>query len=447
MKLIGSVKRFAEDLFRNFGITPFREILKPEDFEDCARKCRRPVRKRAAPPEVITWLMMFAALITDSFATALARGWIQMKNVFAELPARVITAQAFAEGRKMLPVAFFQSLFSLLGERFAKAHQRALSWKGFRVLAGDGSVLTLPESKPLRAHFGCPSNQRTKRCRIQARLVAIVSIFTGFCSGFVLAPFASSEQKLLAQILSSIGRGDLLLLDRGFFGFGMLHAVINQGAQVLMRIQKHVRPAKIQKLANGVVLWTIRTNARQRRNWPGLPAEMTLRHVRYAPHGSRPILLLTSLTDPKIASDQEIADLYHFRWRIETVYRELKHVLDMQGLRSHTPEGILKEVHCHLLLNNLIRWLMQEAAEKQRGQDGLAIDYSFKGAYHAVIEYAPKMLYYEDKYLRILYEQLLASISAHPIDKRPGRSYPRATDRGEYAKRRRAARLKYKKPA
>jgi hypothetical protein len=447
MNNIGSSKEVAKELFRRFGLTPFREKLRSSDFDECAvANIQRAVRKRAAPPEVLTWLMMYAALTMDSFAAALRRGWMQMKGLFEELPDEVVTPQAFSNGRKRLPVAFFDALFGRLQQRFRQNHDRALRWKGLRVMAGDGSALTLPEHQSLRKHFGGPSNQRKGRCPIQARLVAIVSVFTGFCFGFKLARYASSEQKLLVGLLDNIGEGDLLLLDRGFFGFGMFHAVVAAGAELIMRIQKHVKPIRTQKLPNGVVLWTIHTSLSSRRKWPGLPQELTMRFVRFQPKGFRPIFLLTSLSDAGFASNEDIAQLYFYRWRIETVYRELKHVLDIQGLRSTTPEGILKELYCQMMLNNIVRWLMQEAAEKDVGETGLAIKYSFKAAVEAVNEYVPMMLYCPVFHLPLLYQQLLKSIASVPVVERPGRSYPRSSDRLRYAKRRRLSRRRSQRP-
>ena len=99
-----------------------------------------------------------------------------------------------------------------------------------------------------------------------------------------------------------------------------------------------------------------------RRKDPDLPEIITARLLRYQWPGFRPSWLLTSLLDVLAHPFGELVDLYHRRWQIETIYREWKHGLDIQNLRSHTPSGVHKEVYAHLLLSNLVRWVMTDAA-------------------------------------------------------------------------------------
>ena len=111
-----------------------------------------------------------------------------------------------------------------------------------------------------------------------------------------------------------------------------------------------------------------------RRNCPDLPEALICRLIRYQRPGFRPSWLLTSLTDTDLCTREELTDLYHRRWSIETIYREWKHSLDIQNLRSQTPRGILKEVHVQLMLSNLMRWIMTEALE---GTDQTPVNLSF----------------------------------------------------------------------
>ncbi len=92
--------------------------------------------------------------------------------------------------------------------------------------------------------------------------------------------------------------------------------------------------------------WLVRfyPHARARRKCPGLPSELLCRLIRYQFRGFRSSWLVTSLTDTQRYTREELIHLYHQRWTLETIYREWKHGLDIQNLRSHTPVGILKEI-------------------------------------------------------------------------------------------------------
>ncbi len=162
-----------------------------------------------------------------------------------------------------------------------------------------------------------------------------------------------------------------------------------------------------------------------RRKDPDLPDVITARLLRYQWPGFRPSWLLTSLHDPQAYPYTELVDLYHRRWQIETIYREWKHGLDIQNLRSHTPAGVMKEIYAHLLLSNLVRWVMTDAVE---GTEYHPIDLSYLAALTQIKNALLQMSRVDSRRLSAIYQQLLADVRRSRIRKRPGRSYPRRSD-------------------
>ncbi len=163
-----------------------------------------------------------------------------------------------------------------------------------------------------------------------------------------------------------------------------------------------------------------------RRKDPDLPKVITARLLRYQCPGFRASWLLTSLLDPQAYPHSELVGLYHRRWQIETVYREWKHGLDIQNLRSHTPAGVLKEVYAHLLLSTLVRWVMTDAVQ---GLELHPVDLSYLTALTHVQNASLHMLRVNPRRLPEIYQQLLRDIRRARIRKRPGRSYPRRLDK------------------
>jgi hypothetical protein len=162
-----------------------------------------------------------------------------------------------------------------------------------------------------------------------------------------------------------------------------------------------------------------------RRKDPDLPKLITARLLRYQWPGFRPSWLLTSLRDPQAHPYTELVDLYHRRWQIETIYREWKHSLDIQNLRSHTPAGVIKEIYAQLLLSNLVRWVMTEAVE---GTELHPVDLSYLTTLTHIQNALLVMLRLDLRRLSRIYQQLLTDIRRARIRKRPGRSYPRRSD-------------------
>lgn len=167
------------------------------------------------------------------------------------------------------------------------------------------------------------------------------------------------------------------------------------------------------------------TAAVQRRH-AVVPPVLEGRLIRYHRTGFRPAWVLTSLLDGDAFPRAEVIKLYHRRWQIETIYREWKHGLDIQNLRSRTPTGVVKEICAHLLLSNLVRWVMTEATENTELR---AVDLSYVSALNHVKNAVLQMLRADAGRISVIYSHLLHDVRSTRIRRRPGRSYPRCSVR------------------
>ena len=203
-----------------------------------------------------------------------------------------------------------------------------------------------------------------------------------------------------------------------------MHAITQRKAHFLMRISEQTQglAKRTQQLGPDDWLVEFHPNARCRRENPAMPETLKFRLIRYQLPGFRPSWLLTSLLDPQSFSYTELVAFYHQRWRIERIYCEWKHALDIQNLRSHTPAGIIKELHAQVLLSNLVRWVMSDAVE-DTGKT--TVEFSFECALTALENALIKMLRASPSQIQQIYAELLAEIRRAPIRQRPGRHYPR----------------------
>ena len=82
------------------------------------------------------------------------------------------------------------------------------------------------------------------------------------------------EAHLAKGLLRSISAGMLVLLDRGFYSAALLHALVQQGAQVLGRLASNrLMGTPTRVLADGSVLFTL--------NDAHLPQPLTVRVISY----------------------------------------------------------------------------------------------------------------------------------------------------------------------
>jgi Transposase DDE domain len=350
-----------------------------------------------------------------------------------------VSEEAFAKARQRMPLAFWVALILLLGERFEAQHGAALCWRGFRLLAIDGTRLTLPDEQALRAFYGTAKNGKGSH-NAQARMVLLQSPLTRLPIAYQLQPVQVGEITMARQLSASLRAHDLLLLDSGYFSYGLLWDIQRRQAFFCVRVQRRIN-LRTQRCLQGqrdrLVRWTPKDSRCQWRR-EGLPKAIDLRLIEYQVPGYRTIKLLTNVLSPRKLSYQHFSrlttmpgvgekllpGLYHLRWQIETSFAELKLELHMEGgLRSRKPAGIAYEVAGHVVLYLLIRWLIVEAA-LAKGLNPLRI--SFRHALRELYLMWPSLVASSADWVEvILLPRLLERIASHVVPLRAGRSYPR----------------------
>ena len=104
--------------------------------------------------------------------------------------------------------------------------------------------------------------------------------------------------------------------------------------------------------------------------YAALPESLLVRELRYTIKRRgfrvREVTLVTTLLDPQRYPATELAQLYLRRWRIETNFGHLKTTLGMDVLHCKTVAGVQKEATMFVLVYNLVRMVMREAAQRQQ---------------------------------------------------------------------------------
>ena len=216
---IGSHRSCPSHILQQFGLTPFRDILPPKEFETVATLAGcEPSRKRTLIPEVVFWLMAYVGLEKQSMTQGLTQAWGMVRAVCPEIKESCVTESAFSQARARVPLRFWRALWNRLRQAYEDKFPSCMLWKNkHRVLAGDGSEVDLPNMPEIVEHFGRPKNGKGSSLTPQARLVALCSVFTGFCIAFTCTALGFTEHDALRHLIRRLRLNDLLLLDRGFF--------------------------------------------------------------------------------------------------------------------------------------------------------------------------------------------------------------------------------------
>ena len=155
-----------------------------------------------------------------------------------------------------MPLEYWMALLMLLSSRFEREYSRQIRWKGFRLLAMDGTSIGLHQWPRLKAHFGTAAthgNQRT----VQARMVMLQMPLVRMPYRYELAPLNVGETTLAMRLAEHLKRNDLLLIDRGFWSYALFCEVQRQGAYFGIRLKKGQGFNRVRRLGkdDSLVRW------------------------------------------------------------------------------------------------------------------------------------------------------------------------------------------------
>jgi hypothetical protein len=327
-------------------------------------------RQRLLPARVVVYLVLAMALFSGQAYEEVARllvgglAWAKRWRGSWQVP----TTKAITRARERLGPEVLERLFAEVARPLASKQTQGAWYRGWRVLAIDGTTLDVPDTQANTAAFGRPATHRGERTAFpQVRVLALVECGTHAICDAALGSYATGETTLAPSLFGSLGRGMLVLADRLFAGAELWRAATATGAELVWRTRTNAVLPVDRPLADGSYLSRIRAaDDRRAKRDPVVVrvVEYTLGKDPGRPQRPAPYRLLTTILDPAAAPAAELAALYHQRWEFETTLDELK--THQRGpsvvLRSKSPELVRQEVWGMLLVHHAIRALMHQAA-------------------------------------------------------------------------------------
>lgn len=192
------------------------------------------------------------------------------------------------------------------------------TWKGHRLFAIDGSKLNVPRKL---IHEGYWVPQRTSRHYPYAMMRCLYDIeFVEY----------NNELACTEKHFDCLNRDAVVIFDRGYFSYYMLHQVIKNNVNAIFRIQEGNRNKEIRDFSNShykdtTIIYTpseaVKSDLRKRNRLFEFPS-ITLRLIKYHHEGTEYILATTLIEkndyDYKV---EDFGDLYHQRWKVEELYK------------------------------------------------------------------------------------------------------------------------------
>jgi len=279
------------------------------------------------------------------------------------------TKGAFCLQRAKLNHCFFSVWNTWLVKNFYQYYgAKVKRWRGFRLLAVDGSTAYLLNNKEVIEHFGTQDNQRGRVP--MARVFQVYDVLNKMIVFGGIHPIKESERKLLINEIDRLYDDSLIICDRGFPSYSLIYLLNNheRPRNFIMRcsvtFNRNVKAFLSSKKRSQVVEINPSKEAIEQMKQEGYHITTTttikVRMVKVKLSTGKTEVLLTNLYDEKKYTIADLAHLYKLRWGIETGYGSQKNQLQMEQFSGHKVICIRQDFGAMIFVKNL-----QSLIEKQ----------------------------------------------------------------------------------
>lgn len=323
------------------------------------------------------------------------------------------TTSAFVQARSKIKYDAFKSLFDI----FNKKSQVVKTYKGYRLLAIDGSVLPIDNSFIDAKTTVLKSNKKGDTYSA-FHLNASYDLLECTYDDLIIQGQAKvNENKAFSQLVDRYkGENAIFISDRNYESLNCIEHVTHSGNKYLIRVKdihsknsvtKSFGPLPDEEFDIDVSRLLTRRATNYIKAHPeiykfmpqnqrfdyfeedtDIPYEFHARIVRFKITDDTYECIITNL-DRKEFFVEEIKELYNKRWGIETSFRELKYAIGLSALHSKKRELIKQEIYARVLLYNFSQRIVQKIKIDKKKRK-YTYQVNFTRAFHLVREFLRK---------------------------------------------------------
>lgn len=339
------------------------------------------------------------------FVRQIAHGNVACSSVH-RLAGETFSDSAWCQARDRLPIELIHQVHrGLIDQARRDLDQRedcgdgTYRWRGHRLHVVDGTSDTMPDTPTLREHYGVSGRCREELGFPTSHLMLLLDHRSGLLIDCIDSKLNTNDASVVPQTHQHLEPGDVLLGDVAFSGYAHLALLLQANLHAILPMHQrrivdfkpdrafaHPRKGKSSKRKGKPHSRVIRSLGVEDQlveyfkpkekpkwmddqAWQQLPDSITVREIRRQVQrdGFCPITvtIVTTLLDPEQYPADELVELRLTRWMVETNIRHLKITLGMKQLKCKTPDRVQKERLIFLLVYNLIRIVMLNAARRQ----------------------------------------------------------------------------------
>lgn len=314
---------------------------------------------------------------------------------------------------------------------------------GRPLAAFDGTDLLIFENPGTRHRFGGVTNQEGKPVgQPHALMVSAWDVVNRIPLGWVLCPYGSDERIGAQKLLPTLDPANICVFDRAYPSRAFFREMVLQKRDFVIRMISSASAGwrEVQDF--------FRSNERERivimdlGEDPLRPGQHVLRPIRLIRKPfrvGRPMshqcaetwVIATSLVDPAYTTP-DLIEVYHQRWSIETIHKELKILCAVENWHTNNVDLIEQEIAAVMIwqaLAAVIQIQVQNTLAKRKANDWnlphrkLAVRTMVMAAVHDLLRHAQKGRARSSA--AAILKRHVALMADWAQKRRPGRSRPR----------------------
>ncbi len=358
-------------------------------------------------------------------------------------PGIKISKPAYLKQRMKLNPEAFKYLYQSHNANFYHDDEiTPYTYKGFLVLAADGSDINIPTTPETLEKYGDASRSSGKPCA-QLGLGCLYDVLNRFILDSAINRSKFDEISIalsqIDRVRETIGEKYpfMVIMDRGYPSIPAFLHMIDSGVFFVVRLKSIDYKAEQKALSSNDEDVTIKLTRDRRHTYYGTEKEeivmsrdsFPLRMVTVTLEDGKSKVLATNL--PRDLFPQEcFQELYDMRWGIESAFQTLKDRLQMENFTGTKPILLEQDINSTIYVSNLAEDIICDVEEQQSGHLKTDYKHTMKINRNVSIGLLKSDLIYIvlesdlEKKTQLM-QNLYKEISENIVPIRPGRHYHR----------------------
>lgn len=312
-------------------------------------------------------------LIINTLLSPLAKS-LQFELIdlkFMENPERAIDSyvskSAFSQMRAKINWKFFKKLSQYSGQIAEKSCPNERLYKGYRLVAADGTTIILPLTSATRREFKTVKNQYNSQC--VPRCSVLMDVLNNWCYNADIGTSLTSEKSQLYEHLEFIPQNSILILDRLYPSSELIYELNRLNIKFVMRSKNELNAEikamnKIEGEQDEIVTHRIsekavtnlklRATSKEEKKKITYKEEITYRIIKAELANNQRETLLTNILDEFDIED--FKTIYNHRWGVEIGIDVLKNTLAMEYLSGYNVNTIKQDFYATICKYNMIQF-------------------------------------------------------------------------------------------